>query len=72
MDMAEKPDGAGAPKAVVINLGEAEPDTLRVIGGSKSDRYNNAIIEAVAKTAGFPLASQRKIAASRFLSQSRV
>ena len=38
MDMARKSDSTAAakPKPVVILLGEAEPDTLRPIGGSQA------------------------------------
>jgi hypothetical protein len=52
--MAKRPDGAAAPKPVVIILGEVEPDTLRVFGGSKSDRFNNALIKAAVDTGWFP------------------
>jgi hypothetical protein len=38
----------------VIRLGEAEPDTLRPIGGSRSDRFNNALIDSMTKTGWFP------------------
>jgi hypothetical protein len=48
--MAKKP----ASPAVEILLGEAEPDTLRTIGGSKSDRFNNALIAAMVSTGWFP------------------
>jgi hypothetical protein len=54
VDMAKKPDGTAAPKPPVILLGEAEPDTLRSIGGSKSDRFNNALIGAMVSTGWFP------------------
>ena len=37
----------------MIVLGEAEPDTLRPIGGSRSDRFNNALIDSMAKTGWF-------------------
>jgi hypothetical protein len=48
VDMAKKPDSTAAakPKPVVIVLDEAEPDTLRTIGGSPSDRFNNTLIVA--------------------------
>ena len=39
---------------IEIRLGEAEPDTLRAIGGSRSDRFNNALIDAMVKTGWFP------------------
>jgi hypothetical protein len=52
--MPKKPDGPAASKPPVIRLGEAEPDTLRSIGGSKSDRFNNALIAAMVSTDWFP------------------
>jgi hypothetical protein len=52
--MAKKPDGPAAPKPPVIRLGETEPDTLRSIGGSKSDRFNNAMITAMISTDWYP------------------
>ena len=54
VDLAKKSDGVGAPKPVEIRLGEPEPDTLRAIGGSKSDRFNNTLIDSVVKTGWFP------------------
>ena len=56
MDIARKSDSAAPPKAkqVVIRLGEAEPDTLRPIGGSRSDRFNNALIDSMTTTGWFP------------------
>ena len=42
------------PKPVEIRLDEAEPDTLRAIGGSQSDRFNNALIDSMVKTGWFP------------------
>jgi hypothetical protein len=56
MDMARKSDSTTPPepKQVVIRLGEAETDTLRPIGGSKSDRFNNALINSMTKTGWFP------------------
>jgi hypothetical protein len=42
------------PKPVVIVLDEAEPDTLRTIGGSRSDRFNATLIDAMTKTGWFP------------------
>jgi ribosomal protein L32 len=53
MDMAKKSDGTAAPKPMEIRLGEPEPDTLRAIGGSKSDRFNNALIHSVIGTGWF-------------------
>ena len=57
MDMAKKSDSMAAarPKPVEIVLDEAEPDTLRTIGGSRSDRFNNALIDSMAKTGWFSL-----------------
>ena len=40
-------------KPIQVRLGEPEPDTLRAFGGSKSDRFNNAVIDAVVKTGWF-------------------
>jgi hypothetical protein len=51
--MARKSDSMAPPKPVVIVLDEAEPDTLRTIGGSKSDRFNYALIDSVVKTGWF-------------------
>ena len=54
--MAKKSDSTAAPKPkpIEIRLGEAEPDTLRAFGGSKSDRFNNALIDSMVKTGWFP------------------
>ena len=54
--MIKKPASTAPPepKPVVILLGEAEPDTLRTIGGSKSDRFNSALIDSIIKTGWFP------------------
>ena len=54
--MARESDSTAPPepKQVVIRLGEAEPDTLRPIGGSQSDRFNNALIDSMTKTGWFP------------------
>jgi hypothetical protein len=56
MDMARKPDRTAAPKPqpAVISLDEAESDILRSIGGSRSDRFNNALIGAMSQTGWFP------------------
>jgi hypothetical protein len=56
MDMAKKSDGTPPlkPKPLEIRLGEVEPDTLRAIGGSKSDRFNTLLIDSVVKTGWFP------------------
>ena len=47
VDLAKKSDSTAAAKSkpVVIVLDEAEPDTLRTIGGSRSDKFNNALID---------------------------
>jgi hypothetical protein len=51
--MATRPGGTAAPKLEII-LGEPEPDTLRAIGGSRSDRFNNMLIKAAIETGWFP------------------
>jgi hypothetical protein len=45
---------AAAPVPIEIRLGEAEPETLRTILGSRSDRFNNAFIAAGMDTGWFP------------------
>jgi hypothetical protein len=54
--MAKRPDSTTAPKPkpVEIRLGEAEPDTLRAFGGSKSDRFNSSLLDAMVKTCWLP------------------
>ena len=54
--MAKLSDRTAAlkPKPVVIRLGEAEPDTLRPLGGSRSDRFNSALIDSMTTTGWFP------------------
>lgn len=55
--MAQKSDGTGTRKVqepTEIRLGEPEPDKLRAIGGSRSDRFNNALLNAMAGTAWLP------------------
>jgi hypothetical protein len=54
--MTKQPDRTATPKPkpASIILDEAETDTLRPIGGSKSDRFNNALIGAMASTGWFP------------------
>jgi hypothetical protein len=54
MDMAKRTDSIAAPKPIEVRLGDPEPDTLRAIGGSKSDRFNNALIASMIKTGWFP------------------
>jgi hypothetical protein len=46
MNMAKQPDSTAMPKpkSVEIILDEAESDILRPICGSKSDRFNNALM----------------------------
>ena len=41
-------------KPIEVRLGEPEPDTLRAFGGSKSDRFNNSLIDSMVKTGWFP------------------
>jgi hypothetical protein len=45
---------AAAPVPIEIRLGEAEPESLRAIGASRSDRFNNALIAAAVSTGWFP------------------
>jgi hypothetical protein len=54
--MAKKPDSTAAakPKQVVVLLGGAETDALRPFGGSKSDRFNAALIDSMTNTGWFP------------------
>jgi hypothetical protein len=54
--MAKKPDRTASPKPkpIEIRLGEAEPDTLRAIGGSRSDKFNGTLIDSMVKTGWFP------------------
>jgi hypothetical protein len=56
MNMAKQPDRTAArkPKAVEIRLGDPEPDTMRDIAGSKSDRFNLSLINAMARTCWIP------------------
>ena len=44
---------AAAPVPIEIRLGEAEPESLRAIGASRSDRFNNALIAAAVSTGWF-------------------
>jgi hypothetical protein len=55
-NMAKKSDSTAAtkPKQVVVRLGEAETDALRPFGGSKSDRFNAALIDSMTNTGWFP------------------
>jgi hypothetical protein len=54
VNMVKRPDNTAAPKPVEIVLDEAEPGTLRTIAGSKSDRFNGALIRAMVQTGWFP------------------
>jgi hypothetical protein len=54
MDMVKKSDGIAPPKPIEIRLDEPEPDTLRPIAGSRSDRFNNTLIDGVVKTGWVP------------------
>jgi hypothetical protein len=58
MNMAKQPvtTAMPKPKPVEILLNEVETDTLRPIGGSKSDRFNNALIDSTVNT-GWPACS---------------
>jgi hypothetical protein len=53
--MAKTPDStaAAAPKTAVIQFDEPKPDTMSSFGGSKSDRFNNALIDSMTKTGWF-------------------
>jgi hypothetical protein len=54
--MAKRSDSIAAhkPKPIEVRLGDPEPDTLRAFGGSKSDRFNNSLIDSMVKTGWFP------------------
>ena len=57
MDMAKKSDDGitvPKPKPIEVRLGDPEPCTLRAFGGSKSDRFNNSLIDSMTKTGWFP------------------
>lgn len=58
MGRSTKPHGtiprkAARPAPIEVRLGEPEPDTLRVFGGSKSDRFNTLLIDSMIKTGWF-------------------
>jgi hypothetical protein len=53
IDMAKRSDGIAARKPIEVRLGDPEPDTLRAFGGSKSDRFNNSLIDSMIKTGWF-------------------
>lgn len=52
--MAKRPDSIAARKPIEVRLGDPEADTLRAFGGSKSDRFNNTLIDSMVKTGWFP------------------
>jgi hypothetical protein len=52
-DMARKPDRA-TPERVVIAMDAPDTSDLRIIGGSRSDRFNNTLIDSMIKTGWFP------------------
>lgn len=54
MDMTKRSDSIAARKPIEVRLGDPEPDTLRAFGGSKSDRFNSSLIDAMVKTGWFP------------------
>jgi hypothetical protein len=53
-NLAKKADRSTAPMPIQILIDEPESDKLRTIGGSRSDKFNNALISAVVKTGWFP------------------
>ena len=53
VDMARKPDST-AHERVVIAMDEPDTSDLRPIGGSRSDRFNNALIAVAVNTGWFP------------------
>ncbi len=54
--MAKQPDSTVAPqpKPIEVRLGDPEPDTMRDIAGSRSDRFNVSLINAMARTCWIP------------------
>jgi hypothetical protein len=52
--MAKRSDTIAAPKPIEVRLGDPEPDSLRAFGGSKSDKFNSSLIDAMVKTGWFP------------------
>jgi hypothetical protein len=52
--VANKIDGKVAPVPVQILIDEPESDKLRTIGGSRSDKFNNAVINSAVNTGWFP------------------
>jgi hypothetical protein len=53
VDIAKKPDST-APERVVITMDEPDTSDLRIIGGSRSDKFNSTLIDAMVKTGWFP------------------
>jgi hypothetical protein len=51
-DMAKKTDST-APKPVVIAMDAPDTSDLRIVGGSQSDRFNSALIDAMVRTGWF-------------------
>jgi hypothetical protein len=52
--MAKGTGPAAGPAPVEVRLGDPEPDTLRAFGGSRSDKFNNALIKSAVETGWFP------------------
>jgi hypothetical protein len=52
--MAKGTGPAAGPAPVEVRLGDPEPDTLRAVGGSRSDRFNNVLVDSMVKTGWFP------------------
>lgn len=52
--MAKGTGPTAGPAHVGVRLGDPEPDTLRAFGGSRSDRFNNALVNSMVKTGWFP------------------
>jgi hypothetical protein len=51
--MAKKTDST-TPKPIQIAMDAPDTSDLRVVGGSRSDRFNNALITAMVQTGWFP------------------
>ena len=52
--MVKRSNTVAAPKPIAVCLGDPEPDTLRAFGGSRSDRFNNTLLDSMVKTGWFP------------------
>ena len=52
--LAKTPDGPTAPEQVVIAMDAPDTSELRMIGGSRSDKFNNSLVTAVISTGWFP------------------